>query len=83
MDLQNDLKHKLVEQDSLEKNKAKIESYKNKILLCESALKVKPYVDNYESTVQKIKSVKNEIMHLEDEMKKVEENRALVYKVFN
>ncbi|MBV4447695.1 AAA family ATPase [Clostridium tyrobutyricum] len=80
MDLQNDLKHKLVEQDSLEKNKAKIESYKNKILLCESALKVKPYVDNYESTVQKIKSVKNEIMHLEDEMKKVEENRALVYK---
>ncbi|MBV4419788.1 SMC family ATPase [Clostridium tyrobutyricum] len=80
MDLQNDLKNKLVEQDSLEKNKSKIESYKNKILLCESALKAKPYVDNYESTVQKIKSVKNEILHLEDEMKKIEENRALVYK---
>jgi len=73
--LQEELKQQLIEQEKLKKNEAYINEIQKKVLLGESAAKVRPYVDGYENTLSKIKSVEKELLILKDTMKSIKKDK--------
>ncbi|OAA82923.1 AAA family ATPase [Clostridium ljungdahlii] len=73
--LQEELKHQVIEQEKLKKNEVYINEIQKKVLLGESAAKVKPYVDEYENTLSKIKNIEKELLILNDTMKYIKNNK--------
>lgn len=60
-ELQRELKDKLVLKNKLKENEIEINESQKKSALGESILKVKPYIDSYETTIKQIRIVKNEL----------------------
>lgn len=73
--LQEELKQQLTDQEKLKENESYIKEIQKKVLLGESAAKVKPYVEEYESTLLKIRNLDKEISILNSTMESIEKDK--------
>ena len=77
-DIQKELKDQLHKESELKEKSEEINESEKKALLGESALKVKPYIDSYENTLDEINSVNNKLLDLKNKMNFIKENKIKV-----
>ncbi|AGK98458.1 SbcC/MukB-like Walker B domain-containing protein [Clostridium pasteurianum] len=75
-DIQNELKEQLHRENKLKEKAGEIDESQRKVALGESALKVKPYIDNYENALVQIKAVDSELVNLKNKVEAIKENKA-------
>lgn len=74
-DLQKEFKELKRREEALRREEAEINLTKEKLALGESALKIKPYVDGYENTLQQIAAVRTELEVLYKKAEVIRENK--------
>ncbi|SMC16756.1 exonuclease SbcC [Clostridium acidisoli DSM 12555] len=76
-DLQNELISQLQRENELKEKSGEITESVKKVNLGESALKVKPYIDNYESTIREINSVNEKLQYLKSNVESIKEKKNM------
>lgn len=81
--LQNEFKVSVSKQEELKKKEPEIAEKQTKVIKGESALKVKPYIDSYEKTIQDIKNSNNKLESLKNKIVIIKENKQKINESFN
>ena len=81
--LQHEFKANTLKQEELKKKEPEIKEKQIKVIKGESALKVKPYIDSYEKTIQDIKNSNNKIESLKNKIVIIKENKQKISESFN
>ncbi|SHH89759.1 AAA family ATPase [Clostridium grantii] len=66
------------EENLLKQQEENINNIKNKVALGESALKVKPYIDTYESILNEINIVEKTLMNLDKELELINKEKVMI-----
>jgi exonuclease SbcC len=74
-ELQNELKQQLDREKKIREKSEQIDESQRKVTLGESALKLKPYMDNYENTLKQIKTVEDRLLKLKNKVEIIKENK--------
>jgi exonuclease SbcC len=74
--LQNELKEQLDRDNKLKEKADEINESERKVTLAESALKVKPYVDSYETTLKQTDDITNKLSDLNSKSEIIKENKV-------
>ena len=74
-ELQGELKEQVHKEKELKEKEEEINDSKRKVALGESALKVKPYVDGYENTLEQISTATKKVLCLRAEIEIIKENK--------
>ncbi|KAB3525729.1 AAA family ATPase [Alkaliphilus serpentinus] len=77
--LQQELGQKLQEQSKLKAQEGEIKEYQKRVKMGESVLKVKPYIDSYESTLEEINTIANRLEELKEEITRLEGKKKKAY----
>lgn len=81
--LQDEFKVSALKQEELKKKEPEIEEKQIKVIKGESALKVKPYIDSYEKTIQDIKNSNIKLESLKNRIIAIKENKQKISESFN
>ncbi|MHC6180318.1 AAA family ATPase [Clostridium sp. JNZ X4-2] len=73
--LQLELDEKVNERKLLREKEGQINEWEKKVSLAEGALKIKPYMDNFENTLDQIKTIKKELLNLNNKIGVIRENK--------
>jgi DNA repair protein SbcC/Rad50 len=82
-ELQNELKEQTEKQKELKKREEQINESKRKVTLGESALKVKPYIESYESTLVQIETVNEELSGFLKKIEIIKDNKQKLENILN
>lgn len=78
-DLQRELKEEFLKLEDIKGQEADMDNYQERVKLGEGALKVKPYIDGYENTLEEIKSADIQLETLKTEMKDIQVRKDRIY----
>ncbi|WP_368489177.1 AAA family ATPase [Clostridium sp. BJN0013] len=81
--LQLELEEKYRELEILKKRENEIKDCEKRVKLAEGALKVKPYIDNFQSISEQIKSIKDELSNLNIRISLIRKNKNEVEMLLN
>ncbi|WP_461205047.1 SbcC/MukB-like Walker B domain-containing protein [Clostridium sp. DL1XJH146] len=76
--LQEELNKYKKEETNLKEQEENINSIKNKVVLGESALKVKPYIDTYEGILKDISNIEKNLIDLNNELEEINKEKNTV-----
>ncbi|MFL0195111.1 AAA family ATPase [Clostridium sp. WILCCON 0269] len=81
--LQDELKQQLIKQKILREKEPEIYENKRKLVLAESSLKIKPYIDNYENTLKNIENINKDLLDSMENMKNIKEDKQKIQNALN
>lgn len=81
--LQLELDEKVNERKLLREKEGQVNECEKKVRLAEGALKVKPYMDNFENTLNQMKTIKKELLNLNNKIDVIRENKNEIEIILN